>query len=148
MEGDGLRVLRSGSICFYSFEQLVMSLRVSHRSTTTCFLLNLSGVDLSTPMAYLDETYLLIFTWSILIICVKMQLATYVGANNTTKAIVRSAKSVQSMSDALHHFDNENGIDNGPGAHTQRSEVGVLSKIINEIHKKRCFHKRIRTQVI
>ena len=99
-------------------------------------------------MAYLDETYLLIFTWSILIICVKMQLATYVGANNTMKAIVRSAKSVQSMSDALHHFDNENGIDNGPGAHTQRSEVGVLSKIIHEIHKKRCFHKRIRTQVI
>ena len=77
-----------------------------------------------------------------------MQLATYVGANNTTKAIVRSAKSVKSMSDALHHFDNENGIDNGPGAHTQRSEVGGLSKIIHEIHKKRCFHKRIQTQVI
>ena len=109
-------------------------------STTTYFLLgfpnNLSGVDLSTPMAHLDEMYLLIFTWSILIVCVNMQLATYVGANKMPKAIVRTGKAVQSMSDALHHFDNENGIDHGSGAHTQRSEAG---KIVHEIYKKKVF---------
>ena len=117
-------------------------LRLSHscHSSTTCFLLgfpnNLSGVDLSTPMAYMDETYLLIFTWSILIVCVKMQLATYIGANKTPKAIVRTGKAVQSISDALHHFDNENGIDHRSGAHTQRSEA---SEIVHEIYKKSVF---------
>ena len=119
------------------------------RSTTTCFLLgfpnNLSGVDLSTPVAHLDEMYLLIFTWSILIVCVNMQLATYVGANKTPKAIVRTGKAVQSKPDALH-FDNENGIDHRSGAHTRRSEAGDLSKIVHEIYKKKlCFHKHSRS---
>ena len=91
-EGDGLRVLRCWSTCLYSFKQLVMSaisMRLSHpcHSTTTCFPLgflnNLFGVDLLTPMAHLVETYLLIITWSILIVCVKMQLVTYRCQQNT-----------------------------------------------------------------
>ena len=60
-----------GSTCLYSFKQLVMSaisMRLSHpcHSTTTCFPFsfpnNLTGVDLSTPMAHLVKTYLVIST--------------------------------------------------------------------------------------
>ena len=61
----------------------------------------------------------------------------YLGANKTPKAIVRMDKAVQLMSDC--HFDNENGIDHGSGAHTKRSEAGDLSKIVHEFHKKGVF---------
>ena len=67
----------------------------------------------------------------------------HLGANKIPKAIVRTGKAVQSMSDALHHFDNENGIDQGSGAHTQRSEAGDLSKIVHEIYKKKCVFTNI-----
>ena len=67
----------------------------------------------------------------------------HLGANKTPKAIVRTGKAVQPMSDALHHFDNENGIDHGSGAHTQRSESGDLSKIVHEIHKNSCVFTNI-----
>ena len=60
----------------------------------------------------------------------------HLGANKTPKAIVRTGKAIQSMSEALHHFDKDNGIDLGSGAHTRRSEAGDLSKIVHEIHKK------------
>ena len=81
-----------GSTCLYSFKQLVMSaisMRLSHpcHSTTTCFPFsfpnNLTGVDLLAPMAHLVKTYLVISTWSILIVCVKMQLVTYRCQQNT-----------------------------------------------------------------
>ena len=55
------------------------------------------------------------------------------------KAIVRMGKAVQSMSDALHHFNNEDVNDHRSGAHrlTQRFEAGDLSKIVHDIHKTR-----------
>ena len=61
----------------------------------------------------------------------------HLGANKMLKAIVRMGKAVQSMSDALHHFNNKNDIHHRSGAHTQRFEAGDLSKIVHEIQKKK-----------
>ena len=67
----------------------------------------------------------------------------HLGANKTPKDIIQTGKAVQPMSDVLHHFDNENGIDHGSGAHTQRSESGDLSEIVHEIHKNSCVFTNI-----
>ena len=67
----------------------------------------------------------------------------HLGANKMLKAIVRMGKAVQSMSDALHHFNNENDIHHRSGAHTQRFEAVDLSKIVHEIQKKRCLFTNI-----
>ena len=78
--------------------------------------------------------------------CLCKDAVSHLGANKTPKAIVRTGKAVQSISDAIHHFDNENGIDHSSGAHTQRSEAGDLSKIVHNIHKNKvCFHKHSRS---
>lgn len=60
----------------------------------------------------------------------------HLGANKTPNAIVRTGKIVQSLSDALDHFDHENGVDHGSGAHTRQSEAGDLIKIVSEIRTK------------
>ena len=50
--------------------------------------------------------------------CLCKDAVNHLGANITPKAVVQIDKAVQSMSDAVHHFDNENGIDYGSGQHT------------------------------
>ena len=49
---------------------------------------------------------------------------------------VRAGKVVQTLSEALHHFDHENSIDPGSGAHTRKSEAEDLKKVIKEIRGK------------
>ena len=55
----------------------------------------------------------------------------HLGANTTRNAIVRAGKVVQTLSEALHHFDHENSIDPGSIISLTLVWVGLVYMFIN-----------------
>ena len=63
------------------------------------------------------------------------------GANKTEKAIDRVGKTVGTLTETLEMFDKENHVGEESGAHTNKSSVKDMSKILEELLKMDVFKK-------